>query len=237
LHSNRNRGSAQPERGGAKWSNWIEFRKHHSRQWQRCADQTRSRYHIPAQLTKSLDAKKAKAGDGVEAKTWEDVLSDGIVIVPRGSKLIGHLTEAQAPASAKKASQLSIVFDQVLLKSGQELAVNATILSLTAPPEGQRAFSRMSSGDNPMDRARGPWTPAPGAKESQSSPPHAVNEPLWSKTAPGLRAETRSSGIQDFYLSSAVSGSTRVSVISSPTRNVKLEKETMMSLRVESSGQ
>src|SRR5215510_513822 len=58
-----------------------------------------------AQLTKSLDAKKAKAGDGVEAKTWEDVLSDGIVIVPRGSKLIGHLTEAQAPASAKKASQ------------------------------------------------------------------------------------------------------------------------------------
>src|SRR6185312_15610974 len=51
---------------------------------------------MQAELTKSLDAKKAKPGDQVTAKLTQDVKQDGKVVLLKGSKLKGHVTEAQA---------------------------------------------------------------------------------------------------------------------------------------------
>src|SRR5260370_2344367 len=51
---------------------------------------------MQTELTKSLDARKAKAGDQVTAMVTQDVKSDGKVVVRKGSKLIGHVTEAKA---------------------------------------------------------------------------------------------------------------------------------------------
>src|SRR5437762_9453062 len=51
---------------------------------------------ILAELTKTLDAKKLKAGDQVTAKISDDVSSGDAVLIIRGSKLIGHVTEARA---------------------------------------------------------------------------------------------------------------------------------------------
>ena len=43
---------------------------------------------IPATLTKPIDARKAKPGDEVAAKTTEDVRSASGVVIPRGSRLV-----------------------------------------------------------------------------------------------------------------------------------------------------
>jgi hypothetical protein len=48
-------------------------------------------------LTKTIDAKKAKTGDEVEAKVTMDLKTNsGEVLVPKDTKVIGHVTEAHA---------------------------------------------------------------------------------------------------------------------------------------------
>src|SRR6202790_3243163 len=52
---------------------------------------------INAELTGSLDSKKVKPGDAVNARTATDLKStDGRTILPKGSKLVGHVTQASA---------------------------------------------------------------------------------------------------------------------------------------------
>ena len=74
--------------------------------------------NIPAVLSKSLDSKKNKEGDEVTAKTTADVLSQGQIIIPRNSKLIGHVTQARAKAKGESDSALGIAFDRAILKDG-----------------------------------------------------------------------------------------------------------------------
>src|SRR6185312_13760010 len=50
---------------------------------------------LQVELTKSLDARNVKPGDDVTAKLMQDVKSNGSVVLPSGSKVIGHVAEAQ----------------------------------------------------------------------------------------------------------------------------------------------
>lgn len=87
---------------------------------------------IPATLTKPIDARKAKAGDEVAAKTTQDVRSDSGVVIPRGSRLVGHVTDAKAKANGDAESTLGIAFDHAVLRNGQEVPLNASIKALAA---------------------------------------------------------------------------------------------------------
>lgn len=82
---------------------------------------------LQAELTKSLDAKKAKPGDEVTAKLTQDVKSNGQVVVRKGSKLIGHVTEAKPRDKENSESRLGILFDHAVLKDGQEVVFNSVI--------------------------------------------------------------------------------------------------------------
>lgn len=88
---------------------------------------------MKAELTRPVDVKKNKVGDQVMARTTEDVKSGGQVVIPRGSKLIGHVTEAKAKAKGESESSLGIVFDRAILKKGgQEVPVHAVIQALAS---------------------------------------------------------------------------------------------------------
>src|SRR5712692_317576 len=65
-----------------------------------------------AVLTKPVDCKKSKPGDTVDGKTTENTKSDGEVVIPKGSKLVGHVTEAKARGKGESESSLGIVFDK-----------------------------------------------------------------------------------------------------------------------------
>ena len=57
---------------------------------------TTTQFLIGGTLAASLDSRKKKAGEEVVVKTIGDMrMSDGTVI-PRGTKVIGHITEAKA---------------------------------------------------------------------------------------------------------------------------------------------
>jgi hypothetical protein len=85
-----------------------------------------------AVLNAPVDSKKAKAGDEVTARTTEAVKADGKTVIPKGTKLVGHVTQASARGKGEAESSLGVVFDRAILKNGQEMPVNAGIQALAA---------------------------------------------------------------------------------------------------------
>jgi len=88
---------------------------------------------IQAELIKGIDSRKAREGDAVAAKVTQDVRSQGRVVVAKGSKLIGHVTQARARAKGDADSTLAIAFDRAALKGGQQASLHAIIRALAAP--------------------------------------------------------------------------------------------------------
>src|SRR5262249_7531782 len=87
---------------------------------------------IYAELNKSVDAKKAKQGDEVVAKTSQAVLSQGKVVIPKGSKLVGHVTQVKAHTKEQQQSELGIAFDHAVLKDGTQVPIAVTIQAIGA---------------------------------------------------------------------------------------------------------
>jgi len=58
--------------------------------------------------------------------------ADGSVL-PKGSRLVGHITSVQAHGAGHADSSLGLIFDRAELKSGQSLAIHS-VLESVAPP-------------------------------------------------------------------------------------------------------
>src|SRR3954467_14004429 len=76
---------------------------------------------IAAMLDKWVDVRKNKVGDEVIAETTEPVKEDNHIIIPKGSKIIGRVTEAKSRNEGDPNSVLGISFDHAMLKKGGEL--------------------------------------------------------------------------------------------------------------------
>jgi hypothetical protein len=100
---------------------------------------------INAALSSPIDSKKCKPGDPVNAHSTEAVKSEGKTVIPKGAKLVGHVTQASARAKGESESSLGIVFDKAILKNGQEIPLNAGIQALAS------AQSSASAAGSDMD--------------------------------------------------------------------------------------
>lgn len=216
---------------------------------------------LQAALTKPVDAKKAKPGDQVTAKLTQDVKSNGQVVLHKGSKLTGHVTEAQARSKGQAESKLGIVFDKVQLKGGEEASVNAMIQAL-APPVHAAALadadetgslsSPMGGGGSvagggglvggvtrgttsTLGSATGTVSSAGGGAVAgvNSTVNSAAGTAAGGLNAQGALASTSHGvlGLQGLTLNSASATGAQASVISSATQNVKLESGTQMILQ------
>lgn len=107
-----------------------------------------------AALTKPLDCKKNKKGDAVEARNKSDVKSNGEVVIPKGSKLFGHVTEAKARGKGESESQLGIVFDKAVTKDGREIPLNVAIQAVAAS-EAAVAMAQQSTAEPMMAQGSG----------------------------------------------------------------------------------
>ena len=216
---------------------------------------------LQAELAKSLDCKKAKPGDEVTAKLTQDVKQDGNVVVHKGSKLIGHVTEAQAKTKDNAESKLGIVFDKAVLKGGQEVAFNGTVQALAPPVRGSLSAASADAGGldagpgaargSAMGGARGGSplggvTGAVGGATSglgntagsvTGSATSAVGGTVNNTAGTAVNGAVNSTshgvvGMQGLSLNSVSTGSAQGSVISSATHNVKLDAGTQMVLQV-----
>lgn len=88
---------------------------------------------LNAVLSNNLDARKNKAGDTVKATTSEDLKAGGVVVIPKGAKLVGHVTEAQPAAKGGGQARLGVEFDRAELKDGRQIPVHTAFYALAAP--------------------------------------------------------------------------------------------------------
>ena len=86
------------------------------------------------ELTKSLDSKKLKPGDEVEAKLVTDLHAADGVTIRRGSKVIGHVTEAKARSKGDTESVLTIVFDKIGGPGGADMPIKSVIQAVAPNP-------------------------------------------------------------------------------------------------------
>jgi hypothetical protein len=121
----------------------------HKRSQAAAASQLQAGSSIHATLEKPVDARKNKPGDPVVAKTTEDVKSDGRVAIPRGSKIVGHVTEVKAPEKGQAESTVGVVFDRAVLKNGGEIPLSLTVQAISRSVTAVQADdeSLMSSGN------------------------------------------------------------------------------------------
>jgi len=199
---------------------------------------------IPVQLTKTIDAKKAKTGDEVVAKVTQDMkTSNGDVLLPKDTKVLGHVTEAQSRNKEQKESQMGLAFDRAVLKDGQEMNLPMSIQAVIgqqnpAPATGGEDTGASASSGGATPSASGSRTPGmAGATPPPSPSPSAgAASPSDSQNAQGARPPITGQtqgvvGISNLTLAPAPSG-TQGSVITSDKNNVKLESGTMLLLKV-----
>jgi len=106
---------------------------------------------ITGELANRLDSKTAKPGEQVILKTIEKVQTSDGTIIPRGSRLIGHVTQVQAYTKEHGAALLGIAFDRVEMRGGRSVAIYTLIRGAT-PGASAMAMGPMSGGgmDAPM---------------------------------------------------------------------------------------
>ena len=86
---------------------------------------------VKGELESKLDTKNAKAGDSVVVKTTEDATTAGGIVIPKGSKIVGHVTDVEAKGKSGDNSRVTIQFDQAALKGGQNLPIRSVLQSIT----------------------------------------------------------------------------------------------------------
>jgi Bacterial conjugation TrbI-like protein len=197
---------------------------------------------IPAELAKSIDAKKAKSGDQVIAKTTIDLRSrDGSTVIPKGAKVLGHVTDAKARSKDEPGSMVAIAFDKVEMKGGQDLQFNAGIQAIGKPEQNAAAYTgggsplsesggipSGASGQGGIGGARTGGTGAP--PPSTGNPGNAPTDnsvPATGGVGPLSPASQGVVGIQGLSLQD----SAQASVITSSAGNVHLDSGTQLILR------
>jgi hypothetical protein len=200
---------------------------------------------ISAELNSSIDSKKAKAGDAVMAHTTEAVKStDDRTILPKGTKLVGHITQASARSKGDGESTLGIGFDKAILKGGEEVPLNLTIQALAAPasyastapdvnsmpsPSGPSNVPGGSTRNPPMSDNRSSGRPDGPAGSTGSYPStSAGSEPTAAEELPPNSRGVI--GLKGLKLGTAPVNNTQVSVLTSDGKNVHLDSGTRLLL-------
>jgi hypothetical protein len=195
---------------------------------------------IPVTLVKGIDARKNKAGDNVIVRTTENVKSEGRVLIPWGSQIIGRVSEAKARSTEEPESVLGIIFDQVILKGGREIPLALTIQAIAPPrpqnldPSDMPRMTAATAGGLGGGRNLGPMSDPNASVPGRIESPNSVYVPDGQLTpAGGLTPSCHGVlGMDDLALAQEITDSSRGSLIVSERHNVHLYARTQMMLRV-----
>jgi hypothetical protein len=208
---------------------------------------------VAADLAKSLDAKKLKVGDPVEARTSVDMLSNGQIIMARNTKIVGHVTSVKAHSKESPDSTIGIAFDRFIMKDGRELPLKAMVQAVGSPlnnfgsegaPVAPGGGMQQSGGGAGGGGSNGGSSGSSGGSRSGGS--YGSQQPSYPSTGglpPSGDGATNSArpngalgatsqgvvGIKDLSLTATADSS----VFASGTRNVHLDSATQLILKVQ----
>jgi hypothetical protein len=200
---------------------------------------------IPAMLDKWVDARKNKVGDEVIAETTAHVKLNGQVVLPKGSKILGHVTEAKIRTNDDPNSVLGIFFDRAILKKGSELPLRLTIQAVAPDVSSNMSVPTLAAATTAdstaaMGPLNHPSTMGPNSDPNAGTPgrPESPENPAYDQTGGrtangGLTPQCHGVlGIDGLALASRPNDSTRASLIVSRTKNVRLDGRTQLMLSI-----
>ncbi len=203
---------------------------------------------IDGQLQSMIDVKKSQVGDQVILKTTKSIKQNGEIVVPKGSNLVGRITEVQTKSKSNASSKFGMVFDRI---EGKDLAVpiSASVVSIT------NATANGRLGDTADADVFGSSSTSAAASSGSSSGGGLLGGVT--NTAGGvLNTTTQTAGnitntvgqtavnttgslgqtINGIQISNAVNGSLQSgTTLSSADKNIRLEKGVIIQLQLNNS--
>jgi hypothetical protein len=172
---------------------------------------------FPVKVMKTMDSSKLKDGDAIEVETAGSFkLPDG-TLVPKGSRMTGHVTASKARSKGDSDSQLTMTFDKLDIANGKLLPIKGAVQAVF-PPQ-----------DNPDPQMAGSASIAAGGgigsigsvptKSGSNTQADATAQPTMTPKSVGVQ------GIHDLELTDGV--------LSSKGKNVKLGGGVRMIVRVD----
>jgi len=115
---------------------------------------------LQAQLESTVDTRTCKPGDEVTARVTKDIKQNGEVVVHKGDRLRGHITDVKADAEGKSGSQLGVRFDQ-LVQGEASHQLNTVVTGVLSTPADERARRGQPMQEEPPMAAPPVAQPAP----------------------------------------------------------------------------
>jgi hypothetical protein len=178
---------------------------------------------ITVELPRTLDAKKLKQGDELQARVTADLIYNGKVIVPREAKVLGKVEDLKMGEKGDPETRLLLVFEKIVTKDGREFQFEYPAFVQALGPERRAAALSTSNHEdlpvkaelgNAVDRVNS----VPFILGDKSSATYGVILPTASGVfaLPGLKLSESPKGVY----------------IVAPKGNIKLEYGAQMVLRV-----
>jgi hypothetical protein len=216
--------------------------------------------NLEAQLQSMIDVRKSNVGDEVILKTTKSIKQNGEVIVPKGTNLIGRITEVKRKTKDDATSRVGMIFDRIQGKN-LDVPLNASIVSIataqastaagdlfasdisgSSSTSGSASAGRSSSGGGLLG---GAGSALGGVANTTTSTVGRVAGTAVNTVGQTTGAVVNTAGstagglgntVKGLHISQSASGSAQsTSMISAQGKDVRIEKGASFQLRLDSS--
>jgi len=191
---------------------------------------------IFAIVVKRIDTKSANLNDELTLRTINDVAVNGIVVIPSGSRVVGHIFELATKGKGSDQSILAIVIDKAILEGGKEISLQGIIAAVAAPPDSTLSSDptyTMMHSNEPKMVGLGPGTDSPASKVDSTAALGSARINGEMRKDLLLNAESQGAiGFSGLSLSWRLTVPPAVTVFSSSRKEIKLDAGTQVLLRI-----
>jgi uncharacterized coiled-coil protein SlyX len=197
---------------------------------------------LVAVLTSALESRSAAAGQEFTLRTISEVVVNGELIIPKDSRLLGHVTEAVTKGKDQPQSELWLVVEKAVRRDGSVVPLQAIIAALAIPQNDSLSddptYGMMHSNE-PTQRGVGVSGTASGgalnaaSKASSNASVATANLTGGMDKSPLLDENSRGAiGFKNLSITWHLIVPPPITVIASNGKNVKLQSGTQMLLRM-----
>jgi len=199
-----------------------------------------------AVLTNSLESRSATVGQEFTLKTISDVVVASKLVIPKGSRVLGHVTAAATKGKDQSQSELELVIDKAVRADGSEITLQGIIAALAAPQNDSLADDPnygMLHSNEPAQRISAAGSVGSGGGASTTLPAASKASSTAAVATANLKGPLDKSsildensqgaiGYDDFSIAWRLITPPPITVIRSKGKNVKLKAGTQMLLRM-----
>lgn len=173
---------------------------------------------FPVKVDKTLDSSKLKENESIEFDTVGSFkLADG-TLVPKGSKVIGHVVSAKARSKGDTGSELKLAFDKLNIQGGKQLSLQGKVQAIYPPAEEPMGPNMSTMGTSAGGSAHGSTVGGGGVSSGGVGITNSTaGADAQSGSGPQVTLDTKATGVQGMRDLQLEDG-----MVFSKSKNVKL---------------